>query len=119
MEDVSVQGGGGGGRTGGEEEACGRGGVGGGREQSGGRRRGPRVPREGGVVDVRLGEGVHGGVRPGAIEAVNVFRGGSFLGAAKYGGGNRPAARQFRERGLGTDDIGFRLVDNGKAGPGQ
>jgi len=60
-----------------------------------------------------------GGDRAGAIEAVNVIKGGSFLCAANYCARYRPAARQFQERGLGTDHIGFRLVDNVKAGPRQ
>jgi formylglycine-generating enzyme required for sulfatase activity len=41
----------------------------------------------------------------------NVIKGGSFLCAANYCARYRPAARQFQERGLGTDHIGFRLVD--------
>lgn len=48
--------------------------------------------------------------RPG--EPVNVIKGGSFLCAANYCARYRPAARQFQERDLGTDHIGFRLVDN-------
>lgn len=39
-----------------------------------------------------------------------VIKGGSFLCAANYCARYRPAARQFQERGLGTDHIGFRLV---------
>jgi formylglycine-generating enzyme required for sulfatase activity len=42
---------------------------------------------------------------------VNVIKGGSFLCAANYCARYRPAARQFQERDLGTDHIGFRLVD--------
>lgn len=57
------------------------------------------------------------GSRADAGEAVNVIKGGSYLCAANYCARYRPAARQFQERGLGTDHIGFRLVDNVKAGP--
>ncbi|WP_324608177.1 formylglycine-generating enzyme family protein [Porphyrobacter sp. AAP60] len=48
--------------------------------------------------------------RPGL--PVNVIKGGSYLCAANYCARYRPAARQFQERDLGTDHIGFRLVDN-------
>lgn len=48
--------------------------------------------------------------RADAIEASNVIKGGSYLCAANYCARYRPAARQFQERGLGTDHIGFRLV---------
>lgn len=47
----------------------------------------------------------------------NVIKGGSFLCAANYCARYRPAARQFQERGLGTDHIGFRLVDNQRPPP--
>ncbi|MDO9489978.1 MAG: SUMF1/EgtB/PvdO family nonheme iron enzyme [Sphingomonadaceae bacterium] len=47
----------------------------------------------------------------------NVIKGGSFLCAANYCARYRPAARQFQERGLGTDHIGFRLVDPTRAPP--
>lgn len=47
----------------------------------------------------------------------NVIKGGSFLCAANYCARYRPAARQFQERGLGTDHIGFRLVDTTRAPP--
>ena len=57
------------------------------------------------------------GSRPDASEPVNVIKGGSYLCAANYCARYRPAARQFQERGLGTDHIGFRLVDNVKARP--
>lgn len=52
------------------------------------------------------------GSRPDAGEPAQVIKGGSFLCAANYCARYRPAARQFQERGLGTDHIGFRLVDN-------
>jgi formylglycine-generating enzyme len=41
----------------------------------------------------------------------NVIKGGSFLCASNYCARYRPAARQFQERSLGTDHIGFRLID--------
>jgi formylglycine-generating enzyme len=47
----------------------------------------------------------------------NVIKGGSFLCAANYCARYRPAARQFQERGLGTDHIGFRLIDTARAAP--
>ena len=47
----------------------------------------------------------------------NVIKGGSFLCAANYCARYRPAARQFQERGLGTDHIGFRLIDTAQAAP--
>ena len=53
----------------------------------------------------------------GSGEAVNVIKGGSFLCAANYCARYRPAARQFQERDLGTDHIGFRLVDTQRAPP--
>ena len=53
--------------------------------------------------------------RPGV--PVNVIKGGSFLCAANYCARYRPAARQFQERDLGTDHIGFRLVDNRRPAP--
>lgn len=53
------------------------------------------------------------GSRPDASEPVGVIKGGSFLCAANYCARYRPAARQFQERGLGTDHIGFRVVDAG------
>ena len=40
-----------------------------------------------------------------------VIKGGSYLCAANYCARYRPAARQFQERGLGTDHIGFRVID--------
>ena len=50
-------------------------------------------------------------------QPVNVIKGGSFLCAANYCARYRPAARQFQERDLGTDHIGFRLVDNARPAP--
>jgi len=58
------------------------------------------------------------GERADAGEAVNVIKGGSFLCAANYCARYRPAARQFQERGLGTDHIGFRLIDTRRSPPG-
>lgn len=52
-----------------------------------------------------------------AGQPVNVIKGGSFLCAANYCARYRPAARQFQERDLGTDHIGFRLVDNARPAP--
>lgn len=46
-----------------------------------------------------------------AAEQQNVIKGGSFLCASNYCARYRPAARQFQERSLGTDHIGFRLID--------
>lgn len=46
-----------------------------------------------------------------------VIKGGSFLCAANYCARYRPAARQFQERGLGTDHIGFRLIDTRRPPP--
>lgn len=57
------------------------------------------------------------GARGDAAEPVGVIKGGSFLCAANYCARYRPAARQFQERGLGTDHIGFRLVDNRRPPP--
>ena len=57
------------------------------------------------------------GSRPDAIEPVGVIKGGSFLCAANYCARYRPAARQFQERGLGTDHIGFRLIDAERPAP--
>lgn len=47
----------------------------------------------------------------------NVIKGGSFLCAANYCARYRPAARQFQERSLGTDHIGFRLIDKARPAP--
>ncbi len=57
------------------------------------------------------------GTRADAREPVNIIKGGSFLCAANYCARYRPAARQFQERSLGTDHIGFRLVDNKRPPP--
>jgi len=57
------------------------------------------------------------GTRADASEPVNVIKGGSFLCAANYCARYRPAARQFQERGLGTDHIGFRLIDTHRPPP--
>ena len=57
------------------------------------------------------------GSRADAGEPVNIIKGGSYLCAANYCARYRPAARQFQERGLGTDHIGFRLVDTTRPGP--
>jgi len=55
--------------------------------------------------------------RADAMSPVNVIKGGSFLCAANYCARYRPAARQFQERDLGTDHIGFRLVDTQREPP--
>jgi formylglycine-generating enzyme required for sulfatase activity len=55
--------------------------------------------------------------RSDAMASVGVIKGGSFLCAANYCARYRPAARQFQERDLGTDHIGFRLVDTRRAPP--
>lgn len=57
--------------------------------------------------------------RTDAREPAGVIKGGSFLCAANYCARYRPAARQFQERGLGTDHIGFRLIDTSKPPPGE
>ena len=46
-----------------------------------------------------------------------IIKGGSFLCAANYCARYRPAARQFEERGLGTDHIGVRLVSDRPVAP--
>ncbi|MEQ1689298.1 MAG: SUMF1/EgtB/PvdO family nonheme iron enzyme, partial [Sphingopyxis sp.] len=58
--------------------------------------------------------------RPGADSPVslqNVIKGGSYLCASNYCARYRPAARQFQERSLGTDHIGFRLIDPNRPPP--
>jgi formylglycine-generating enzyme required for sulfatase activity len=57
------------------------------------------------------------GSRADAAEPVGVIKGGSFLCAANYCARYRPAARQFQERSLGTDHIGFRLIDTRRPPP--
>ena len=47
----------------------------------------------------------------------NIIKGGSYLCAANYCARYRPAARQFQERGLGTDHIGIRLIDAARSPP--
>lgn len=47
----------------------------------------------------------------GPDQPTNIIKGGSFLCASNYCARYRPAARQFQERDLGTDHIGFRVVD--------
>lgn len=47
----------------------------------------------------------------------NLIKGGSYLCASNYCARYRPAARQFQERNLGTDHIGFRVVDNSRPAP--
>ncbi|MEM1050620.1 MAG: formylglycine-generating enzyme family protein [Pseudomonadota bacterium] len=46
-----------------------------------------------------------------------IIKGGSFLCAANYCARYRPSARQFQERNLGTDHIGFRVVDIRRPAP--
>lgn len=57
------------------------------------------------------------GSRSDTAAPANVIKGGSYLCAANYCARYRPAARQFQERSLGTDHIGFRLVDRYRPGP--
>ncbi len=52
---------------------------------------------------------------PGA--PVRTIKGGSFLCAANYCARYRPAARQYQEVDLGTDHIGFRVVDTATPQP--
>lgn len=48
--------------------------------------------------------------QPQEGQPANVIKGGSFLCAANYCARYRAAARQFQERDLGTDHIGFPVV---------
>ena len=57
------------------------------------------------------------GSRVGAMAPVQIIKGGSFLCAANYCARYRPAARQYQERDLATDHIGFRVVDNDRPAP--
>lgn len=50
-------------------------------------------------------------------DPVQIIKGGSYLCAANYCARYRPAARQFQERDLGTDHIGFRVVDTRRGPP--
>lgn len=52
-----------------------------------------------------------------SVRNTNVIKGGSYLCARNYCARYRPAARQFQERGLATDHIGFRVVDNQRPAP--
>ena len=47
---------------------------------------------------------------PGGPAGDHIIKGGSYLCAGNYCARYRPAARQFQERGLGTDHIGVRFV---------
>jgi formylglycine-generating enzyme required for sulfatase activity len=53
----------------------------------------------------------------GGRSDTGVIKGGSFLCAANYCARYRPAARQFQERGLGTDHIGVRFIDSRRPPP--
>lgn len=46
----------------------------------------------------------------GDVSGKATIKGGSFLCAANYCARYRPSARQFQERDLGTNHVGFRLV---------
>lgn len=50
-------------------------------------------------------------------QPMHVIKGGSYLCASNYCARYRPAARQFQERGLGTDHIGIRLIDPARPAP--
>ncbi|HEX4694072.1 SUMF1/EgtB/PvdO family nonheme iron enzyme [Sphingomonas sp.] len=53
----------------------------------------------------------------GGRRDTGLIKGGSFLCAANYCARYRPAARQFEERGLGTDHIGVRFVSDWPVAP--
>lgn len=53
----------------------------------------------------------------GSDEDTSVIKGGSYLCARNYCARYRPEARQFQERDLATDHIGFRVVDNRRPAP--
>ena len=55
--------------------------------------------------------------QPQTPQARHIIKGGSFLCAANYCARYRPSARQFQERDLGTDHIGFRVVDTSRPAP--
>ena len=55
--------------------------------------------------------------QPVSAQARYIIKGGSFLCAANYCARYRPSARQFQERDLGTDHIGFRVVDTVRRAP--
>ena len=51
--------------------------------------------------------------------STKTIKGGSYLCSANYCARYRPAARQYQERDLGTDHIGFRVVDGSRAPPSE
>ncbi|MEM6857520.1 MAG: formylglycine-generating enzyme family protein [Pseudomonadota bacterium] len=57
------------------------------------------------------------GKAPNNSQPRNIIKGGSFLCAANYCARYRPSARQFQERDLGTDHIGFRVIDPDRPPP--
>ena len=56
---------------------------------------------------------------PDTTGARGIIKGGSYLCAANYCARYQPAARQFQERALGTDHIGFRVIDPHRPPPAQ
>ena len=60
--------------------------------------------------------GGSGSASEGALPT-RIIKGGSFLCAANYCARYRPAARQYQEIDLGTDHIGFRVVDMARPAP--
>ncbi|MEO1487969.1 MAG: formylglycine-generating enzyme family protein [Pseudomonadota bacterium] len=70
-----------------------------------------------GIYDMigNVWEWTTGTPQPGAQR--NIIKGGSFLCAENYCARYRPAARQYQEQDLGTDHIGFRVVDNERPAP--